>query len=369
MRVIFIVGPKGKSYIDTYNDTISEKRPWLKDVPKALKVNENGTNKLPRDHVRIDHAVAYSVKFLMAKNPSIKFLIVPANKIDSKMVRFSDFVFWHFYDKLVKPAPKILSYSGKPNGRFQKIIDSGKGKMFPPIKYQHLVYDKCAYYDFFQKRGINTAPTICIKRDDRNKSLKAVTRKVWNKAKEWGDIFGKPVHGTDSSDVGRPSSFETVESLEKYIKYVFDSPKKYPALVFQKYIVDFELLFPQIRMYYLGDKYQYSVVEWKTPLPNGTSRLATSGDSKWVNKAKPFAKRVLKAVTPFYKGSPKFLTRIDVGCCIERGKINAKSLFLNEIECLAGLYLFYDGKRKMNFEKKMAQQVVKVINHRNKNVD
>ena len=367
MRVIFIVGPKGKSYIDTYNDTISDKRPWLKDVPKSLKVNENGTTKLPRDHVRIDYAVAYTLKTLLAKRTTIKFLIVPADKISTKLVSTSDFVFWHFYDKLVKPAPKSLSYSGKPNGRFQKIIDSGKGKMFPPIKYQHLVYDKCAYYDFFQKRGINTAPTICIKRSDKNKS--SVIKKLWNKAKQWGDIFGKPVHGTDSGDVGRPADFYSKESLEVYIKNVFASPKKYPAIVFQKYMVDFELLFPQIRMYYLGDKYQYSVVEWKTPYPNGTSRLADSRDTAWVNKAKPFAKRVLKAVSPFYKGSPKFLTRIDVGCCIEQGKIKPKNLFLNEIECLAGLYLFYDGERKLNFEKKMAEQALKVINYRNKNID
>ena len=367
MKVIFIVGPRGKQYIDTYNDTIkvASKRPWLEEVPKNILVNENGTvTKTPRDHVRIDYAVAYCIKWHLRKT-SVNFSIVPANKITEIMIKSSDLVFWHFFDKLVRPPIKSLSSKNVPNGKYQDIIDSGRDKMFPPPEYQKLVYDKCAYYKFFQKRGINVAPSLCINRKNYMKNLDSTVNKLWKKTKDWGEMFGKPVHGTDSQDVGRPYDFESKQGIRSYLLKVFGNKNKYPAIVFQKFMVDFELNFPQIRMYYLGDRYQYSVVEWKTPIPNGTSRLADAKkDAGFLNKAKPFARRVLKAVEPFYKGSPKFLTRIDVGCCIEQGKITKSQLFLNEIECLAGLYLYYDGERKMNFEQKMAKQAIKVIQHK-----
>ena len=319
MRLAFIVGPTGKDYINTYNDTfkITNSRPWLKDVPKSMVVNEDGSKNEPREFVRIDHAVAYCIKYYLKKDPKFKFLIVPANELTTAIIRTSDFVFWHFYDKLVRPAPPELSYSKVPNGKFQRIIDSGGNKMFPPIKYQHMVYDKCAYYKYFEKNGIPVAPTICLKRQQWNKSNEKAVTSVWNKAKNWKETFGKPVHGTDSGDVGRPWELSTREDVAVYIKKVFQNQNRYPAIVFQKFMKDFEVSFPQIRMYYLGNSYQYSIVEWKTPHPHGTSRMADSRDTKFINKAKRFASRVLKQVGHFYKGSPKFLTRIDVGCCLK----------------------------------------------------
>ena len=196
----------------------------------------------------------------------------------------------------------------------------------------------------------------------------SVINKIWSKAQEWKEMFGKPVHGTDSGDVGRPWDFENKMGVQKYMANVFSSPNRYPAIVFQKFMVDFELNFPQIRLYYLGDKYHHSIVEWKTPYPNGTSRLSKPSDAKFLSKAKTFAKKVLKAVSPFYKGAPKYLTRIDVGCCIQEGKIKPSSLFLNEIEVLAGAYLFYDGERRLNFDYKLGQQAVKVIEHFRKKI-
>ena len=370
MRVAFIVGPAGKAYIDTYNDTfkITNSRPWLKDVPRSLVVNENGTKKLPREYVRIDHAVAHCIKYFLRKSKTIKFLIVPADKVDGSLIRTSDFIFWHFYDKLVRPAPAVLSYKREPNGKYQKLIDSGGSKMFPPIKYQHMVYDKCAYYKFFEKNGINTAPTICLTRKQWVKSPKKSVDLVWTKSQIWKQTFGKPVHGTDSGDVGRPWDLDTRSKVEDYIRNVFSNPNRYPSIVFQKFMKDFELTFPQIRMYYLGNTYQYSVVEWKSPLPNGTSRLADARDAVFIRKAKRFASKVLKTVGPFYKGSPKFLTRIDVGCCMNDGIITNPNLFLNELEVLAGLYLFYDGEKRQSFDVKMAKQAIKVINYHKKNI-
>tara|TARA_B100001094_G_scaffold181012_1_gene175406 strand:- start:1179 stop:2297 length:1119 start_codon:yes stop_codon:yes gene_type:complete len=372
MLVIFIVGPNGKAYIDTYNDTIkvTSKRPWLANVPKSRWLNEDGTLNGKRDHVRIDYASAYATRWLLEKKykTEIDFKIVPANMLTRAIIKKSDLVFHHWYDKLVRPPIQTMSTQAKPNSKYQKLIDSGGDKMFPPIKYQHLTYDKCAYYKFFQSRGINTAPTVCVTRAEYNKNRAMVLNKIWRKSREWKEMFGKPVHGTDSGDVGRPHDFVTKTGLESYIAGVFSSKNRYPAIVFQKFMVDFELNFPQIRLYYLGDKYQYSVVEWKTPRPNGTSRLSNIRDSRFVSKAKTFAKKVLDSVKPFYQGAPKFLTRIDVGCCIQENKINADSLFLNEIEILAGLYLFYDGVKRLNFDYKMGEQALKVIEHFRKKI-
>ena len=372
MKVIFLVGPLGKAYRDTYNDTvkITSKRPWLQVVPKTKWLNEDGTIRGKRDHVRIDYAAAYATKWLLQKyRKDVDFKIVTPTVLTKQMINKSDLVIHHWYDKLTMPPIKALSTKTAPNSKYQKMIDTAGGdKMFPPIKYQHLVYDKCAYYKFFRERGINTAPTVCISRKEYNAKKVSVINKIWSKAQEWKEMFGKPVHGTDSGDVGRPWDFENKMGVQKYMANVFSSPNRYPAIVFQKFMVDFELNFPQIRLYYLGDKYHHSIVEWKTPYPNGTSRLSKPSDAKFLSKAKTFAKKVLKAVSPFYKGAPKYLTRIDVGCCIQEGKIKPSSLFLNEIEVLAGAYLFYDGERRLNFDYKLGQQAVKVIEHFRKKI-
>ena len=362
MKVIFIVGPQGNKYISTYNDTIkiTPNRPWLQKIPKKYHVNENGTKKNTRDHIRIDIATAFATKWLLQKK-NITLLIVPANKITPALIKRSDFVFHHWFDKLVRPPIKHLSTKTIPNGKYQNIIDSNAPKMFPPVKYQHLVYDKCAYYKFFEKKGINTAPTLCISRKEFNLDKNKTTNKIWKISKIWKEMFGKPVHGTDSGDVGRPHDFSTRESIKSYIQKVFNSKNKYPAIVFQKYMTDFEVNFPQIRMYYLGEKYKYSIVEWKTPLPNGTSRLSQLSDAASLYKAKRFARKVHNVIKPFFKGMPKYLTRIDIGCCIDKGVIKTNNLFLNEIEILAGLYLFYDGERRLNFDYEMAKQASKII--------
>ena len=369
MKVIFIVGPQGNKYISTYNDTvkITPARPWLHQIPQKFKVNENGKKQNTRDHVRIDIATAFATKWVLdgktnqLKKKGITFLIVPANKITATLVKRSDFVFHHWFDKLVRPPIKSLSTKTIPNGKYQSIINANAHKMFPPVKYQHLVYDKCAYYKFFEQNGINTAPTLCVSRKDYTLQKNKTIDKIWKISKIWKEMFGKPVHGTDSGDVGRPYDFGTRDSIASYIKRVFKSKNKSPAIVFQKFMTDFELNFPQIRLYYLGEKYKYSVVEWKTPIPNGTSRLSSLSDASSLYKAKRFASKVHAAIRPFFKGMPKYLTRIDVGCCMEEGKVKLKNLFLNEIEILAGLYLFYDGERRLNFDYEMAKQAAKVI--------
>ncbi len=371
MKVIFLVGPSGNAYREVYNDTvkITSKRPWLSGVPKTRWLNEDGTLRGKRDHVRIDYASAYATKWLLEKSKSpVDFKIVPAGRLTRDIIKKSDLVFHHWYDKLVRPPIPGMSTKASPNSKYQKLIDFGGDKMFPPVKYQHLVYDKCAYYNFFKKNKINTAPTVCVTRKEYFENAERMINKVWRKSREWKEMFGKPVHGTDSGDVGRPYQFGTKNGVADYMAGVFSSRNRYPAIVFQKFMVDFELNFPQIRLYYLGDKYQYAVVEFKTPYPNGTSRLAKRSDMKFVTMAKTFANKVLKTVSSFYKGAPKFLTRIDVGCCIEENKIRADSLFLNEIEVLAGMYLFYDGERRLNFDYKLGKQAVKVIDYFRKKI-
>uniref|UniRef100_A0A6C0KA62 ATP-grasp domain-containing protein n=1 Tax=viral metagenome TaxID=1070528 RepID=A0A6C0KA62_9ZZZZ len=360
MKVAIVIGPRHNKWVETYNDTIGlhpVRRPWLEAVPPTLRVNEDGVFRRTGAFVRIDIAMAYALKFIADKQKNYSLDIVAASKVSTKLFTKYDFIFYHWVDLLIVPSIRKFALAGKPMAKLKNIYDKCEGKVFPPIGYADLIYDKCDYYSFLAAKGLPVGSTMCVTRAEFETSAARATTKVWKHIQEaaWPQAFAKPVWGTDAIDVGRPGDLATRAKVKAYLTKTFKNPR-YPKVVFQKFYSDFEKTVPQIRTYWLGEKYHYSVVE------DHTEHYLTTKDTPLIRKAKAIARKTLRTIRPLFEKMPPFLTRIDFGCCLEQG--NSNTMFINEIEFNPGMYLYLDPVdtyRRMNFDWKMAEQADKII--------
>jgi len=218
-----------------------------------------------------------------------------------------------------------------------------------------MIYEKCKYYDFLEKSKLPVAPTHCISnveyKNSPRKSINNLVKRAKNQ--KWGKIFAKPTSSSDSMDISLMGTDN--KEVRSYINRMFS--KGHTAIVFQKFFQDFEVVVPQVRIYYLGNKHQYSMINWA----NGYAEVNET--SPIVIKAKQIGEKVLDKIDPFFNGSPKLITRIDFGCCLNKSKTSA---FINEIEFNPGLYLHLHGADRFNFDYKVAGQLIKIIDYKKK---
>lgn len=377
MKIGYIIGPQGHEWQDTYYDKflVDEFRPWLKKVPKKYFINDDGhtvNSSESQKYVRIDVAVLYCLKYL-AKN--IKIGIIKAENITDSTLKKYDLIINQFMDLLIVPYIKKYELNKKPHEKLRLLYEKYADRIYPPVEYTNLIYDKCKYYPFLQSLNFPIAPTLCVSKSEYNTNSKLSVELVKQfHSKKWFRVFAKPVHGTDSIDTKLiPDKGKIVKSnmkavsndVNEYMKHIF-SHEKYPKIVFQKFMKDFEKTVPQIRMYYVGNTYQYSVL---TTSDGSTYRPKSDVNSKYniervkVFRSLPMLKKmsanILSKIQEKYFGNiPKLITRIDYGCCLTSKR---NSFFVNEIEFNPGLYLHVDGERKFNMELKVASQLLKVI--------
>lgn len=385
MKIGFIVGPQQTRWNDTYYDKFQmnkTRRPWLENVPSKYYLNEWGkkyTDKSVKPYIRIDIAAAYALMNLL-KDTNHTLTIVPAKEISVKRLRQFDLVFNQFYDVLVVPFLKKFEKDGYPHAKLLSIYQECSDIIYPPMEYHELIIDKCKYYSLLKERGINVAPSLCVKKEDYRSpdTLTAVSRFV--KKHKAGTLFVKPVHGTDSTGVKvvgddydvRMENLRLKNELMRHLQVVFKN-KQYPAVVLQKYLKEFEKTTPQIRMYFMGTKYLYSVLTQNGDTFRPKSEVSKSFDSVStmefdVNKClMKHAKEVFKVIQPFFGKMPMLMTRLDFGCCLS-SKDECGKYFINEIEFAGGNYVHTDaGKdRRFMYEQKIAQQLVKVIRYKAK---
>lgn len=380
MKVAFIIGPQGKEYQDTYYDKfkITEERPWLKKVPRKYHISDDGNSLASNNanitnvdkYVRIDVAVAYCLKFLY---PNRDITILPAEKISNLSLSKYDLVINQFMDLLIVPFMKKFEKKGIPHQKLREIYDNHKDKIYPPVDFANLIYDKCKYYNYLEKLNLPVAPTLCVSRDeylnDKYYYAKLVTElAITNR---WKRIFAKPVHGTDSGNIAlisseftltRKTQKQIIDEMISYMDKTF-SNNRYPSIVFQKFFKDFESTVPQIRMYYIGDQYQYAVLN----MPDGSNARPSSDikngvQIRQIDHLKSISSKIIKSYDKYFKGAPVLISRIDFGCCLKASK-KVNKFFVNEIEFNPGLYLHMDGERKFNFDLKLSVHLGKVMAH------
>jgi len=223
------------------------------------------------------------------------------------------------------------------------------------------------YYNHFKQVGIPIAPTHTLTRDEFTKQIalekaagaeEGATDRVISKIlatikrENWGKFIAKPVLGQESKSC---RTFRHCENLQKmFTKYVVTTLKKYPGLIFQKFIHGFgkSVDVPEVRTYWVGQEYQFSMIATKEKVyclageggkpqgrkQNGVMRLPKTAN---IETLKSIAKRVINVleskVTTTSDGValPLLMTRVDMGV-MRDGKFNP---WVNEVEYVPSYYV------------------------------
>jgi len=209
--------------------------------------------------------------------------------------------------------------------------------IFPPYKYQTLIYSKIEYYNYLMQNNIAIAPTMTMTQEQYAElGSEAAVKKIIETAEteNWGRFICKPVYGQEGID----ATFFKPTQKKLLAKYFERCMKKYPGIVIQKEIKDFgnSKKSPELRMYYVGKKYQYSVCA----NDNTVVRPRQEGGSldTPIDSLKARTRKILRKLPPIVmpngKSLPRLLTRLDMGYIVD-GKY---SPFVNEVEFVPSLY-------------------------------
>ena len=378
--VAFIIGPQGIAWKDTYYDRFimdKKRRPWLENVPKEYYLDKHGdkykktTKELP--YIRIDVAVAYGLIYMLKNNNEISIDILTPKDITIKKFEKYDLIINQFMDELIVPFLKRFEKSGIPHKKLKDVYTKFKDKIYPPLNYQNMIVNKCDYYKFLKNKEVPVLPTFCIKKTDVEQNQGQVLKDLnaYITKHKLKSIFTKPVHGTDSSGIKlfKKVSTETFSPvLLEHMKELFKN-KQYPGIILQKHAPDFEKHIPQARMYFIGHKYMYTVLNKNddTYRPQEENKSSKVKDNLPLDCLKKQAKRILKLLQPLFGKTPMLITRIDFGCCLNKPTNNVTkqclNFFVNEIEFNPGNYVHMDlnHERRFMFDKHVIKQLIKVV--------
>ena len=385
-KIGYIIGPSGPKFQGTYYDKfrVTSKRPWLIDnqyysVPSDFYINDNGkklrTINTTEKYVRIDNALGLYIKYYL---PQFDIDLIPASKISNKLLSKYDLIINQFMDLLIVGANskgnlvliRKFSKNGNQHSILKNIYQKHVNKIYPPINYQNMIYDKCKYYNFLQKNKFPVAKWLCISKKQYSNKSSNVLKRIKSETGNWGELFAKPVHGVDGNDVRK--LFESTapkfkKQLYEYSNVIFENPR-YPKIVIQKYHKNFERNVPQFRMYFLDEKLSHSILglytkdgyETFVPKQEKTNHnKKNTYDFPDYDKLKRLAKKILKKIKQkYFKTIPMFISRIDFGCCLDSTE---NKYFVNELEFNPGLYLHQDGSRKYNFDINSGNLLVQII--------
>jgi len=240
--------------------------------------------------------------------------------------------------------------------------------VFPNWEVQEFIGSKMIYYNYFKQVGIPIAPTHTLSSDEFSEQIAveadaggvegAIDRVVAKilaaiESENWGKFIAKPVLGQESKAC---RMFRPCKNLQKmFTKYVTTTLKKYPGLIFQKYIDGFgkTIEAPEVRSYWVGHEYQFSMVATDKKIfclageghkpqgrrQNGLMRLPKLAD---IETLKNISRRVIEILqskitlkTPDGVALPLLLTRVDMGL-MRDGEFKP---WVNEVEYVPSYYV------------------------------
>jgi len=329
-----------KEELITYFDGM---RPWNKEAPAwAIKERKYRRDKKlkgahPRGKYGIpsDVAIASYVKHAYEgeKKDIVVDMILPHDISKDRLAR-NDLNFLIIYDPL--EAFHTDKSEGKKIYKKMKAVLDEANNVYPPRAYQKLIYSKIDYYNYLKKHNVPIAPTLTLKAEDYKRAGKAKgNHNLWTRiqAQGWERFIMKPVLGIEGID----AEFFEDDEEKKFIKHLEHCMKKYPGVVVQKEIPNFgnSKKSPELRMYYVGNKYQYSACATS----NTVARPIEEGGTFQVplNALKNKTRGILRKLPEIrMKGKvlPRLLTRIDMGYIIN----GRYSPFVNEVEFVPSLY-------------------------------
>merc|ERR1711964_332113 len=216
--------------------------------------------------------------------------------------------------------------------------------IFPPYEYQTLINSKIEYYNYLMEHNIAIAPTMTLTQEQYAQlgsegTIKKILETV--EREHWDSFICKPVYGIEGID----TKFFYSDEIEKYpaekkaiVSYFERCMKKYPGIVIQKEIKNFgnSKECPELRMYYVGNEYQYSV----SANDHSVLRPRQEGGSfdTPLDSLKTRTRKILRKLPPIImpngKQLPRLLTRLDMGYIVDGNY----SPFVNEVEYVPSLY-------------------------------
>jgi len=327
------------------------KRPWLKlaDRQKHTITRKPYNGRKTTKGVPTDISVGKCIELFHGKDFEVD-LILPADISDARL-KANDLNFMLIYDLLEG------FHTDRTKGKrvYKNLVQclNKATNIFPQMDYQKFINSKAEYYNYFAKHGVPICPTFTLGADAFKASvdssnLETVTKNLIAKVKKlgWGDHFiCKPVYGQESKDFKKFSLKDGEASFTKYIEKLM---KKYPGVIFQKYLHKFgnSKICPEVRLYFVGDEYQFSIVATKQKIltlkeEGGSMKLPygqTGSLDKLIEQAKDvIAKLPLMKVKQGRRNKilPRLLTRVDMGV-LQDGKFKP---FVNEVEFVPSLYV------------------------------
>lgn len=388
MKVGLIVGDP-----EVDDVVLKSSRSWLKTIPKShvtkrrgdygILLNKGGVKQginRPGEYVKIYLSVFHYLRSQLHYQHMIHFDLIFPKDISYERLMSNDINFYNYFDPIALATKDV-----KKGIEFEKLLRSlPPEKVYPPIKFIDVQHDKCKYYDFLKKNNIPIIPTFCLTKIEwdnaKNQAakLKLVKSLINNSKKlKFKKTFVKPVMGTSGSHVTLyPKDDEkestTITRLYKYFNGVF--AKNYPKIVLQDYHPEFATDNPEIRMLFIGDKYQYSIVskgfsseEQKSynlyGRAEGMAALSSEGGTynlpaDTLRRAKSLGQNVIKKLQPLFGSLPKLVTRIDVGCCL-----NKKNMFVNEIEYAPAFFnSWFKNRDGLMNDVAMGNQIINIVN-------
>lgn len=317
-------------------------------VPKTIGV---ATDVSAGEYIKHFHGEEFEVDFIR-----------PA-EITKERLATNDINFLLIYD-LLESFHTDRTKGKRLYNNFLQIIKNTPN-VFPNWEYQEFIDSKLIYYNYFKANDIPICPTVTISRDEWNERVaKSSTKQVAGeilsiimKEEKWQKFIGKPVFGQEAKSC---KIFKDMKDIEnRFEKYIVGTMVKYPGLIFQKFINGFGQTTdcPEIRMYYVGNTYQFSMIATKDRIytlheeggrPAGrpqNASLKLTGTPIKLDTLKAIGDKVLSHLRPKLKlpahpeGGPSSLdllmTRVDMGC-MQEGEFKP---WVNEIEFVPSYYL------------------------------
>lgn len=341
---------------------------WTKQIAKKFVFNQdegkhkrNGKFGIPTDVL----TGSYIQHSLQEKDVNVD-LITP-QEVSKERLASNDLNFLLVYDDL-EAFHTDKSVDKVHFKKFRKCLSEAKN-VYPPRKYQEFVYSKINYYNYLQQKKVSVLPTFTMTVEEYRKfgHSTAVDKVLEFHQRECtNNVIGKPVLGQEGKDI----EWFNGEDRVLLSAYIQRNMKKYPGLVFQKMVEGFgnTQKSPELRMYYLGDDYKYSicagayasvkdkVTRFYRPDTEGGTLKAP------MKKLKLATKKILKKLPPMVMPNgarlPRLITRLDMGY-LQDGKY---APFVNEVEFVPSLYAECKPAQKnvQDYIATCAKQMVKI---------
>ena len=284
-------------------------------------------------------------KILKKKWPQHKFVILNAHKLNVKLAKSCDIVWFSFEDftNMLKEQIHVRGENSKIsmkayNKNVKKI--TSLPNLYPPARYLNFIHDKCAYIKWVEQvPKLKIADTFCVK--TKKPSIPALTRKM----QKWPKTIFKPVLG------GEAKGFQifTPPFKKSDVSTYFKDAKRanYPEIIVQRYMPKFATKeYPEIRTVWVGKKFQYAIY--------------TTGWGEVLKLSKAVPKEIKVRATKILKGLEAEFGFDLLTVRIDFGKTPSDGIFVNEIEHGYGTFAELNPKITNKLPMEIAIRLMKI---------